>query len=101
MRVQDLAPECDGGRRSEGKTSRKEFTSRSLHSICLVSNQIYVVTLREKFTRTYLLYSRYSMHVIASGNGLFNFSSILILPSRGGTYGPPRLPGQARHRRVD
>jgi len=34
-RVQDVATECDGGRRSEGKTSRKEFTSRSVHSICM------------------------------------------------------------------
>ena len=29
MSVQDLANECDGIRRSEGKTSRKEFTSRT------------------------------------------------------------------------
>ena len=79
MRVQNLATECDGGRRSEGKISRKEFTSRSVHSICMVPMLNSVVTLREKSTRTELSYSRYSRHVIAAGNGLLNFSSILIL----------------------
>ena len=36
IRVQDHADECDGGRRSEGKTSRKEFTLRNVQIICMM-----------------------------------------------------------------
>jgi len=38
MSVQDLAPECDGGWDSEGETSGKEVSSRSVQGPCMLSN---------------------------------------------------------------
>jgi len=85
----------DCGRRSEVKTSRKELTSRSVHNICMVSIfQKSVVTVLSKSMRNELSNSRYNRHVIASGNGLLNFNSILMLPFSVWTYDPPTRPYQ-------
>ena len=74
----------DCGKRSEGKKSRKELISRSVHSICTVSIfQTSVVSLRAKSMMTDLSNSRFNRHVIASDNGLLNFSSFLTLPFSG------------------
>ena len=42
MIVRDLESEC--GRISEGKTSRKEFSSRSVQNICMVSISLKILT---------------------------------------------------------
>ena len=55
MRVQDFATECVGGRRSVGKTSRNEVTSRRVQSISILSIILFAM-LRENSTRTEFLY---------------------------------------------
>ena len=69
--------------RRQGKNLRhaQARTSLYLHGVNL--SQISFVTLREKPTRMELSYSRFSRHLIAWGNGLFNFSSLLTLPFSG------------------
>ena len=79
MKVQDHAIEFNGVRRSAGKTSRKAFTSRRFHSICMVPILKIGNKVAQKYTSTELSYSRYSRNVIASGNES-NFSSNLITP---------------------
>ena len=72
---------------------RNELTSRSVHSMCTVTTfQKSVVMVRAKSVRIELSNSRYSRHVIALGNGLLNFNSILILPFSGWDVCPSDTP---------
>ena len=67
-----------GDRRENGEEEADVTQIRQyLHGVHFLKS---VVTIRSKYTRTELFNAGYNRHVIASGNGLLNFNSILILP---------------------
>ena len=64
-------------------------STQYLHGVHFLNS---VVTLRSKSMRIELSNSRYNRQMIASGNALLNFNSILVLPLSVWAYDPPTRP---------